>query len=109
VGFEKVVEELNRALAEELEGLLEKVAGTVDMQSLLRQFVPALQRLLGGMPCGPSPYQVLGLDPSAPDEVVKLGYRHLAQRRHPDRGGSQEVMARLNQAYEEIGKMKGWK
>ena len=109
MGFEKVVAELNRALAEELEGLLGRMAGAADMQALLGQLGPACQGLLGGMPVGPSPYQVLGLDPSAPDEVVRLVYRHLANRCHPDKGGSQEAMVRLNRAYEEIGKMRGWK
>ena len=58
---------------------------------------------------GASPYRLLGLDPSAPDEVVKLVYRHLARRLHPDAGGSTEAMARLNGAYEEIARQRGWK
>jgi len=68
-------------------------------------------RLLGSAPegSGGSPYRVLGLHPSAPDDLVKLAYRFWARRLHPDRGGSAEAMVRLNRAYEEITKERGWK
>lgn len=56
------------------------------------------------------PYLILGLDPSAPDEVVKLVYRHLAKHLHPDLpGGNAEAMARINKAYEDIARQRKWK
>lgn len=64
---------------------------------------------LPGTPAENGPYRVLGLDPSAPDELVKVAYRLLAQRCHPDRGGSTQAMARLNQAYDQIARERGWK
>lgn len=89
------------------------------MQEALRQLDAAVERLFrqaaGGLaepwrrPDADSPFRVLGLDPSAPDEVVRLVYRHLAHRLHPDRGGSTEAMAKLNQAYERIARERGWK
>ncbi|MFW6125493.1 MAG: J domain-containing protein [Chloroflexota bacterium] len=64
----------------------------------------------GGNAQGSSgPYQVLHLSPSAPDDVVKIVYRHLSKKHHPDAGGSSEAMARLNGAYEEIARERGWK
>lgn len=85
------------------------------LHALTRQVLEAyhqeIHRLLGSAPEGPqgSPYQMLGLHPSAADEVVKYAYKHLANRLHPDRGGSAEAMARLNQAYEEIARERRWK
>lgn len=43
---------------------------------------------------------VLGVSPSAPDEVVQAAYRTLARTAHPDAGGSDERMSRLNRARE---------
>lgn len=37
-------------------------------------------------------------------EVLKIRYRYLASRRHPDKGGSDQAMAELNVAYEEAKK-----
>lgn len=62
-----------------------------------------------GMPAENSPYRVLGIHPSAPDDLVKLAYKWLAQRCHPDRGGSNEAMARLNQAYDQIARERKWR
>ena len=36
------------------------------------------------------------------EELVDLGYRALATRLHPDRGGSKDAMARLNRVREEL-------
>ena len=86
--------ELYQAVAEDLEDLYKKLGA-------LRGF--------GCTPGGTNPYQALGLDPSAPDELVKLAYKLLSHRLHPDHGGSAEAMARLNRAYQEIAQMRGWK
>jgi hypothetical protein len=45
------------------------------------------------------PYVTLHLLPSAPPEVVKAAYRALAVLNHPDKGGDEEQMKRLNDAY----------
>lgn len=44
-------------------------------------------------------YDILGLGPDASSDQIKHAYRRLAQRWHPDRGGSHEMMVRLNEAY----------
>lgn len=45
-------------------------------------------------------FSELYLLPTAPDVVVKAAFRALAKIHHPDVGGSNETMRRLNDAYE---------
>ena len=52
-------------------------------------------------------YMVLGLPQTASFEEVKRNYRNLAVVFHPDKGGYQEAMVLLNQAYERIQKQRG--
>jgi DnaJ-class molecular chaperone len=56
-----------------------------------------------------NPFEELGVSPDASQDEVKRAYRERARRVHPDRGGSNEQMARLNLAYEVIRRFKGWK
>lgn len=45
-------------------------------------------------------HDVLGVSPDASDIEIQSAYRRLAQERHPDRGGTADAMAELNQARE---------
>ena len=45
------------------------------------------------------PYRVLGVPPGADPSTVRRAYRRLARVYHPDAGGSNEAMARVNAAY----------
>jgi len=56
-----------------------------------------------------APYRVLGVDPSAEEQVVKAAYKAKAKLFHPDHGGSQDKMADINQAYKTICEERGWK
>lgn len=44
-------------------------------------------------------YEVLGADLGASRRDIERLYRRLAHRRHPDRGGSEDEMKALNEAY----------
>ncbi len=60
------------------------------------------------------PYKVLGVSPSATDEEVKSAYRALARKYHPDNYPADhpladlasEKMKEINQAYDEIQRMR---
>lgn len=43
-------------------------------------------------------YDILGLQPGADEEAVRLAHRNLIKRLHPDAGGSSALAARVNEA-----------
>lgn len=52
-------------------------------------------------------WQVLDLQPDAPEWMIEAAYRHHAKTKHPDAGGSESAMAELNRAREEGLKANG--
>lgn len=48
------------------------------------------------------PYRVLGVSPMDAPERIREAYREKAIANHPDRGGSPQRMAQINEAYEKI-------
>ena len=48
-------------------------------------------------------YSVLGAADDAPREEIERCYKRLAQRHHPDRGGDEERMKALNEAWRVLG------
>lgn len=53
-----------------------------------------------------NPYHILGLPNCASMEDIKKAYRGLALKFHPDRGGDQEKMKEINEAYSYLVKNK---
>ncbi len=49
-----------------------------------------------------SAHEVLFILPDAPREVIDAAYKALARMHHPDQGGDEEKMQRINRAYEEL-------
>src|SRR5882762_5511277 len=49
--------------------------------------------------CDKDYYNVLGADETASRGEIDRLYKRLASQRHPDRGGSEEEMKSLNEAY----------
>jgi len=54
------------------------------------------------------PFKILGISLNATEEEVKKAYKKAAFKAHPDRGGSDQEMAKVNAAYEVIRRFKGW-
>lgn len=52
-------------------------------------------------------HRILQVAEEACPEVIKAAYRALAMKHHPDRGGSVEMMKRLNDAYARLIKEHG--
>ena len=48
-------------------------------------------------------YKVLGVSRDADERTIKKAYRTLARKHHPDKGGSQEKMAQINEAFGVLG------
>jgi DnaJ-domain-containing protein 1 len=51
-------------------------------------------------------YRLLGLSPSAKWEEIERAYRAKAKIHHPDRGGDEDAMRALNEAYNLIKQLK---
>jgi hypothetical protein len=58
---------------------------------------------------GEDPYKILGVQHDAPDEVIKAAHKAQARKHHTDHGGDRDTMARINAAFEAIGRARGWK
>jgi len=54
------------------------------------------------------PFKILGVSPDATKEEVDKAYKAAARKAHPDKGGSDEEMMKVNAAYEAIYMFKGW-
>ena len=48
------------------------------------------------------PYSVLDIPSNSPDWLIPLAYRARAKKAHPDAGGSNEEMKRVNAAFDKI-------
>lgn len=85
---------------------LAAVAATLEaMRSIERHGgAQVLERAFEGFAALTAPgktwWDVLEVRPDAPADVIEANYRRLARDRHPDRGGSQDLMAELNAARE---------
>lgn len=55
------------------------------------------------------PYTVLDIPSNSPDWLVRLAYRDRAKKAHPDVGGSDEEMKKINDAFEKIMKERNLK
>jgi len=94
-----------------LEGLAEKFLGkevphSEEAEEAKRKFDEMMGRWTGKTQ---DPYQTLGLDRDADDEVVKAAYRSLSRKYHPDSGKSPNAdkMKQINSAWEAIKKERG--
>ncbi len=50
------------------------------------------------LPAPEQPWQVLGISADAKPDEIRIAYRRLASEHHPDKGGDEREMARINAA-----------
>lgn len=48
-------------------------------------------------------YEILGVEPDAPQGKIKQAFRSLAQQHHPDKGGDPARMVEIQKAYDVLG------
>lgn len=46
-------------------------------------------------------WDILGVDKSSDEEQIKTAYRNKCRKHHPDFGGSNEMMSKINKAYDQ--------
>ena len=77
-----------------------------DLRDELREAVKEeLDRRYGREPNFTSSRSLKGLDADMAEEVITSGYRNLAAKYHPDRGGNATKMVSLNLTVEALRKM----
>ena len=82
---------------------LAAIAATLDAMRAIERHGGAtiLDRAFAGfksLPAPEQPWQVLGVSSQATTEEIDRAYRRLVSEHHPDRGGDQHTMARINAA-----------
>ncbi len=55
-----------------------------------------------------NPFVILGVKPGASRDEVEAAYKRKARECHPDHGGSNEDMVKVNVAYEAMKRFFGW-
>lgn len=87
---------------------LRAIQKTIDAMRGIERWGSAelLDRAFTGFAALPAPgirnwWEVLGVNRDAMPEEIKARFRELAKRHHPDNGGSADMMAEINNAYQE--------
>jgi hypothetical protein len=89
----------------------------LSMTGLWPQVIRALRELRGEHIPDPPPgrgsksdmemcFRMMGLSPSASWEEIERAYRAKAKIHHPDRGGDEDTMRALNEAYNRLKQIK---
>jgi len=81
----------------------------IDVLKQLRRQIDSQIKVLSGTEVGIDPFEILGVKPNATKDEVKRAYKKKAWDAHPDRGGSNNEMMKVNAAYEAISRVRGWK
>ena len=55
------------------------------------------------------PYKILGVSAIDTRETIDRAFKREARKAHPDRGGSNEAMVKVNAAYQAIKQFRSWK
>jgi len=81
----------------------------INVLKQLRRQIDGQIKALSGTEVGLDPFEILGIKSDATKDEVKQAFRKKAWDAHPDRGGSNEEMMKVNAAFEAISRVRGWK
>jgi hypothetical protein len=103
---ERVAEVLGDAIAEAVRRAVDEVGRAPQGQLAMAGSAPpgeapppAPRDLVRGNPLAEDPYEVLGVGRGAPWAEVEAAHKRLARLWHPDTGGDEDLIRRLNVAY----------
>lgn len=85
-------------LAQNIAGLAEYLKSVRKQEALGVATLSEMMTAFAALPAPPSWREILGVGPGATLERAQSAYRALAKLRHPDNGGSNEAIQRLNDA-----------
>lgn len=92
--------------------MLKNMMSTIEMELLAKmraQIDARMAELKGTTDSSLDPFAILEVTPNSTREEVVKAFRKKAWSAHPDRGGKDEDMIKINAAYEAIRRFKGWK
>lgn len=86
----------------------------LSLTGLWPRIIRGLQELRGDVPPEPPPrnddldlcYKLLGVSSSASWQEIERAYRQKAKLHHPDRGGDEDTMRALNDAYAKLKQIR---
>ncbi len=81
----------------------------INVLKQLRKQIDNQIKVLSGTEVGLDPFEILGIDANTTRPEVEKAYKKKAWKAHPDHGGTNEEMMKVNAAYEAIKTVRGWK
>ncbi len=81
----------------------------INVLKQLRKQIDNEIKVLAGTEVGLDPFEILGVESNATRPEVEKAYKKKAWKAHPDHGGTNEEMMKVNAAYEAIRTVRRWK